>query len=136
MIAALGVALLYLSNPRERCYILSANREEHVASVYDVVLVAEKLKDMILDRLHQDPSISALDDIVMAAEEALSSGYIWSVSDFHLHLEQAVQVSTIVLSVIPTSRQCEPRSSSLILVEPCQGTWPALATIRPDKGLV
>ncbi|KAM6513570.1 hypothetical protein FALCPG4_015962 [Fusarium falciforme] len=90
-IAALGVTLLYLSNPQHRCHVRSAAGEDHMASICDVVLAAEKLKDRILDRLRRDPSISVLDDIVTTAEEALSSGYVWSVSDFHLHLEQAVQ---------------------------------------------
>ncbi|RMJ15839.1 hypothetical protein CDV36_004480 [Fusarium kuroshium] len=90
-IAALGVALLYLSNPEQRCYILSAAREEHVASVYDIVLATEMLKDRILNRLRQDSRLSALEDIVTAAEEALDGGYVWSVSDLHVQLEQAVQ---------------------------------------------
>ncbi|RSM19535.1 hypothetical protein CDV31_001695 [Fusarium ambrosium] len=90
-ISGLGVVLLYLSNPKQQCYILSAAGEEHVASVYDVVLAAGKLRDRILHRLGQNPRIPGLDDILTAAEEVLDSGYAWSVSDLHIFLEQAVQ---------------------------------------------
>lgn len=93
------MALLYLSNPEQRCYILSATREEHVASVYDVVLATEKLKERILSRLRQDSRIPALEDIVTAAEGALDRGYIWSVSDLHAQLEQEVQVRIHTLSI-------------------------------------
>jgi hypothetical protein len=68
-----------------------------VASAYDVVLAIETLKDRILNHLRQGPRIPALDDIATAAEEVLDGGYIWSVSDFHTHLQKAVQVSTDTL---------------------------------------
>ncbi|RSL72943.1 hypothetical protein CEP53_000943 [Fusarium sp. AF-6] len=90
-IAALGVALLYLGNPEQRCHLIARDGEEHVASAHNVVLTAEKMKDKILDRLRQHPSITALDGIVKAVEEVLDGGYIWSVSDLHIYLEKAVQ---------------------------------------------
>ncbi|KAI8654175.1 hypothetical protein NCS56_01374100 [Fusarium sp. Ph1] len=90
-IGGLGVALSYLSNSEQRCHIQSAAGEEHVASAYDVMLAIETLKDRILNRLRQGPKIPALENIVTAAEEVLDGGYIWSVSDFHIHLQKAVQ---------------------------------------------
>ncbi|EEU35561.1 uncharacterized protein NECHADRAFT_86783 [Fusarium vanettenii 77-13-4] len=89
-IAALGVALLYLSNPEQRCHIRSAADEEHVVSVYDIVLVIETLKNRILNHLRQDRETPIPDEIVTTAEEALDGGYIWSVTDFHIHLQKAV----------------------------------------------
>ncbi|KAI8712712.1 hypothetical protein NCS52_01370000 [Fusarium sp. LHS14.1] len=90
-IAALGVALLYLSNPEHRCHLITLDYQEHVASAGNVVLAAENMKDKILDPLREHPSITALDGIVKGVEEVLDRGYIWSVSDLHVCLEQAVQ---------------------------------------------
>ncbi|KAI8652547.1 hypothetical protein NCS57_01319000 [Fusarium keratoplasticum] len=90
-ISALGVALLYLGNPEQRCYLITGDGEEHVASARNVVLAAEKMKGRILDRLRHHLSLTALDGIVRAVEEVLDGGYVWSVSDLHICLEQAVQ---------------------------------------------
>ncbi|UPK95386.1 hypothetical protein LCI18_006321 [Fusarium solani-melongenae] len=90
-VSALGVALLFLSNPEQRCYLITGDGEEHVASTRNVVLVAEKMKDRILDRLRHHLSITTLDGIFKAVKEVLDGGYVWSVSDLHVCLEQAVQ---------------------------------------------
>ncbi|WAO95811.1 Hypothetical protein NCS54_01345500 [Fusarium falciforme] len=89
-ISALGVALLYLGNP-EHCHLITRDGEEHVASARNVVLAVEKMKDRIIDRLRRHPSITVLDGIVKGVDEVLDGGYVWSVSDLHICLEQAVQ---------------------------------------------
>lgn len=109
------MALLYLSNPEQRCQIYSASGEGHVASANDIMLAIETLKDRILSRLRQGPRIPGLDDIVTAAEEVLDGSYVWSVSDFHIHLQKAVQVSTNILFLAlyhPLTESCACRTMS------------------------
>ncbi|RSL45897.1 hypothetical protein CEP54_014094 [Fusarium duplospermum] len=93
-ISVLGVGLLYLRNPEQRFRLITEDGEEHVASARNVLLAAEKMKDRVLNRLRQHSSITVLDGIVKDVEEALDHGYVWSVSDLHVCLEQAVQPLT------------------------------------------
>ncbi|KAL2673800.1 hypothetical protein Neosp_012244 [[Neocosmospora] mangrovei] len=79
---------------RVSLFMISGDDQEHVASAGNVVLAAEKMKGKILDHLRQHPNITALDGIVKGVEEVLDRGYIWSVSDLHVCLEQAVQPLT------------------------------------------
>lgn len=80
--------------------MISGDFQGHVASARDIVLAVEKMKARVLDRLCQDPRITELNGIFKAVEEGLNGGYIWSVSDLHLWLEKAVQVSIISLSIV------------------------------------
>lgn len=79
--------------------MITVDGQEHVASVRDVMLATETMRDRILDRLRQHPNITGLDGIVKAVEEVLDGGYIWSMSDLHICLEQAVQVRTNTPSI-------------------------------------